>query len=726
MCNVYRPSCRRVASTISTAYRTIGDCNFSSKDVAGNMSEGRTPTATLTQQRRLEQDDIDILHQIVIRAQNDAISQERPKDALLQAYGEIFDERRLSQHQDRACFNVLLKLLNPATPGESLYHKFEYILQDEGIVLAFDDDATTQHGHVDSEDHHSDGMSEHVGGPLSRTSQYIEKLGRRPASADDTQTMTRNGYYPTETGLGGRTVEMPYDEDYFDRPPPNMAQMWRQAEMRDRVVLARQTLDVWRDAWGAVRQRQLEARADALYELRLKRKVVKQSLAVFQDLLNSQIRADQIYLRRLAHNAFGKTSDEYRVRRVTSMDEDRIKGTSLYKWTLAGREASFVRSKDFKLKQVVMHKLVGSFRTGQAEQARLEDILQQRNAQSQGSLLRSAMALLVQKRNVVQEGEVKADCHIQSTLYHASINAWRSRMGKLNNLSLTGEDAREYFLMKRVLTRLRGLTRFHKERREWLAMRTVRKWQEFVKIRKHARYDEAYRQMRRTVKVNAARKFLLRWQQKVHDRREDNAQADALYQMSILQRIVRPVVETTYDTAEWVKNNESMADQRAEQFLRQRAIVALQMKQQSLLDMTDRADRLRQYRTEQRAVQGLRQMQLKAFELQRRTSDADAFRDRQDKRAIRNILARLRRVLAERRSGHEGALALVSPPAVTPARKREELLLNSSTRLSTTPAYTPFSVRLRQGPRVLTDITDDDGEDMEDVQHDFGDVDVES
>jgi len=107
------------------------------------MSEGRTPTATLTDQRRLEQEDIDVLHQIVIRAQNDPKSAEKPKDALLQAYGEIFNERHLSQQQDRACFNILLRLLDPSTPGESLYHKFEGILGDEGIVLSYEDDVTT-------------------------------------------------------------------------------------------------------------------------------------------------------------------------------------------------------------------------------------------------------------------------------------------------------------------------------------------------------------------------------------------------------------------------------------------------------------------------------------------------------------------------------------------------------------------------------------------------------
>ena len=692
------------------------------------MSEGRTPTATLTQQRRLEDGDIDILNQIVVRAQNDPISQERPRDALLQAYGEIFDERHLSQHQDRACFNILLKLLDPATPGESLYHKFEHILQQEGIDLAFEDDATTQDGRGDIEDHRSDDTSAHVGLAVPHTTLKSKQSKPRSISADESQMLTKDGYYPTETAPTGRPVETPYDEAYLDHPPANMTQMWHQAEIRDRKVLARQTLDVWRDAWESVQERQLEARADALYELRLKRKVLKQSLAVFEDLRNSQIQADQTYYRRLARNALGKTSDEYRVRRVTSIDEDRIKGTSLYKWTVASRESSFARNKDLRLKQAIMHRLVQSFRATQAQQAQLEDMLQRRNAQNQGTLLRAAMSLFVQKTAVVHDQQAIADYQNQSTIYHSSINAWRSKMGKLNDLSLTAEDAREYFLMKRVLTRLQSLTRFHKERREWLATWAARKWHNFVASRKHAHYDEAYRQMRRTIKINAARKFLLRWQQKVHDCRENNARAEALYQQSIMQRIVRPVVEHTYDKAEWLRNNEPIADHHATQFLQQRAITAISMRQQCLLDMTDRADRLRRYRTEQRAVQGLRQMQLKAFELQRRSSDASAFRDRQDKRAVRGILAKLRRVLAERRSDGEGALDLVPPPAVTPARKREELLMNSSTRLSTTPAYTPFAARLRQEPRVLMDIEDEDEEEqgMEGVQSGYGDADVAS
>ena len=78
-------------------------------------------------------------------------------------------------------------------------------------------------------------------------------------------------------------------------------------------------------------------------------------------------------------------------------------------------------------------------------------------------------------------------------------------------------------------------------------------------------------------------------------------------------------------------------------------------------------------------------------------------------------------VLAEQRGGSEGALTLLPRPATTPARKREELLFNSSTKLSTTPAYTPFAARLRAGPRILEDIEDDEDLQEADTHNQLGD-----
>lgn len=669
------------------------------------MSEGRTPTATLTEQRRLEQDDVDVLHQIVIRAQNDPISQQSPKDALLEAYRGIFDERRLSSHRDRACFNILLKLLDPITPGESLYHKFENVLQEEGIVLAYDDDATT---HDEPTEFTGSQANDNVENRRRYNSTWHERKGLQPHSIKALEPS--NSY------------DEIHSQAYFGKTPPYIINLFHQAVARDRAVLAKQTIEAWKSAVQAAEERELEERADALYELRLKRKVLKQCLGVFQDLRYSQIQADQIYYHRLARNALGRTSDEYRVRRVNSIDEDRMKALSLYKWTLASREAALRRNTDWRTKKLFFKKLVDSFRATQIKETQLGHILHRNDIRLQSTVLQAVMLMFTRKANEANEFVTLADSQNRNGLYQASISAWKSKISKLADLTLTAEDAREYFLMKRVLRKLRSLTLFRKQRRTWLATWTLKKWQELVKSRKHARYDEAYRQMRRIVKINLARKLLHHWRRKLHEFGAGNACADQAYQHSLMGRINRPVVEMLYDTAQWVAKNRPVAETVADQFLQRRAMLAMQMKQQSLVDMSMRAERLYQYRTEQRAIHSVRQMQLKAFELQRRQYDSDAFRTRHNKRAVRNILARMRRTLAERRIGGEGALALVPPPAVTPARKREELLLHSSTRLSTTPAYTPFSVRLRQEPRVLEDIEDeeeedDDDEEMDDDEH---------
>lgn len=690
------------------------------------MSEGRTPTATLTQQRQLEQKDIDILHQIVIRAQNDPTSEERPKDALLQAYNEIYKERHLNQREDRVCVDILFQLLDPATPGESLYHKFETVLRDRGIVLAFDDDATTQDEHADWISRRGDATAEFMQSP-ARFSGPSRKLAPRLATTDLTDTPQYPGrsFDQIDAAAYGNGLEAAEDDDLIENPPPYISLLLKQAEDRDRTVLARQTLEVWRDAMQVAKERQLDARADALFSIRLKRKVLKQCLAVFQDLRDAQMQADQMYLRRLAGNVLGKTCDEYRVRRVASIDEDRLKGVSLYKWTVASREARFARARDVQLKRTIMRRLIDRYGQEQARQAELEGLLAQRQAQRQTVLLRSAMAFFSQKVLVHQESVAAADSRNHNALCQASMKIWHARTKQVDSLALTAEDAREYFLMKRVLTRLRNVTRFRKERRGWLAKWSILRWRAFTKNRKHARYDEIYRQVRRSIKMSLARTMFLKWQQTMNKRRDDEAQADALYHKSLTQRIVRPVVETTYEVAEWVDKNEAIADRQADHFLLRKAMLAIQMQQQSLSEMANRADRLQQYRVEQRAVQGLRQMQLKAFELQRRTFDADAFRSRSDKRTVRNVLAKLRTTYVQQRQGGEGALTLVPAPVITPAKKREELLLNSSTRLSTTPAYTPFALRLRQEPRVLEDIDDEDENGLDETRLDSESVDIE-
>ena len=587
--------------------------------------------------------------------------------------------------------------------------------------MAYDDDDATTDGPGDWASRR-DVLSDVTKSP-ARFMRSPRKPLPRPVTAD--ATTTADGYEPGVKQLAPAFVD---DQDCFDNPPSYFPHLWRRAEARDRLVLTRQTLEVWRDAAEAVRQRNDEARADALYALRLKRKVLKQCLAVFQDLYDAQIQADEIYTRRLAGTVLGKTCDEYRVRRIRSIEEDRVKGVSLYKWAIASREARFIRKRDHDLKQAVMRKLIEEYRRQQRRQNQLEELLSQRQSQESRELLKSAVSFLSHKTQAITEKANLAEGINRNALYQSSIKIWEAQTTNVQNLQTTADDAREYFLMKNVIDKMKAAAEARKDRREQLAKWAFSRWQIFAKNKRHTRYDELYKQFRKTVKLKLARKCLQSWRTKLQDIQRIDGHADDVYNSSLSHRILRPVLATTFSTADWMSKSGPAADQVADQFLQKRVLTAIQMQHQTLFENEDRANRLHQYRVEQKAVQGLRQMQLRAFELQRRIADADAFRSRHDKRLVRTMLAHMRTKFAFSRRNGEEQLTLTPAPAITPARKRQQLF-NDSTRLSTTPAYTPFitpfMAKLKNEPRILEDIEDMDESMFEGSLQDLDDIDTE-
>lgn len=76
----------------------------------------------------------------MLRAQQGHDVQRRPKRALFEAYEAVFAENGLDTRQDRACLRILLQLCGPQIPGDLLYDKFEFVLRQIGVNLAFGDD----------------------------------------------------------------------------------------------------------------------------------------------------------------------------------------------------------------------------------------------------------------------------------------------------------------------------------------------------------------------------------------------------------------------------------------------------------------------------------------------------------------------------------------------------------------------------------------------------------
>ena len=94
--------------------------------------------------------DVEILHQIVLRAQQRHDVRKRPKRALFEAYERVFAENGLDTTQDRACLRIVLQLGEPQIPGDLLYDKFEYVLRQIGVQLAFGDDDLPAHNDYQS------------------------------------------------------------------------------------------------------------------------------------------------------------------------------------------------------------------------------------------------------------------------------------------------------------------------------------------------------------------------------------------------------------------------------------------------------------------------------------------------------------------------------------------------------------------------------------------------
>ena len=94
------------------------------------------------QSPELSAQDVNLLHQIVLRAQKQPEYQQHPNKTLFDAYEAIFAENGLDTRHDRACLRLLLLLGGPSVPGDTLYNKFEHILEKAGIVLHFDDDGS--------------------------------------------------------------------------------------------------------------------------------------------------------------------------------------------------------------------------------------------------------------------------------------------------------------------------------------------------------------------------------------------------------------------------------------------------------------------------------------------------------------------------------------------------------------------------------------------------------
>lgn len=462
--------------------------------------------------------------------------------------------------------------------------------------------------------------------------------------------------------------------------------LWQQAVALDNRKLASQALEQWR------------------LKLHLKR----EAYLDYEDTAMNSF-ADHIYLQRLARKTLShwqntikeihdmeQVADEFRARRDAA--------SALRQWTLASRERLFTRVRDER----IINRVLGTWRDKTRQLREMEaaaDDFRDRHA------LRNALGLMVAKRTRIKQAENQAVHVYQGNLVRRVFNRWIAQLEQIQLNERRANAAAEYFASKHALQKWREKTRLlqkqrqgQQARRALLATKYTRKWREFTRKSKEEKYAEAYKIMRRKVKVNIARAALNVWREKTARIREMNVAADdfrARKDAENAQRMAHGAVVTMYNRT--IQQQE--ANRQADLFYNKKLIERLQILGSSwliptrqILENQKKADEYRATRTASYALTTLRNWRNAAFRFRRLEEDADVVFQRNEKKRALGFLQKWRRAAAQEHGEDEGREERLIP--ATPAARRSQLLA------STTPAYTPAGGLFGHG-RVVEEVDED-------------------
>lgn len=520
-------------------------------------------------------------------------------------------------------------------PETPLNEKFLDVLQEANIVLTTDG-ATT------------DGATEDGG---TRDRNIIEELHYLPPRADS--------------------------PDFFDHDDP----LWRQAVALDNRKLASQALEQWR------------------LKLSLKRKAYLD----WEDLMMNDF-ADRAYKRNLAIKTIShwrnlvieirtmdKVADEFRMRRDAA--------SALKRWTLATRGRLYSRVREERL----LRKTLGRWRQKSARLKTLEAVADDfRNRQS----TENALKKMTVKRSQIVQVDRQAGLVYEGNLARNSLRSWLAHLEQIQLNERRAEAAADYFASRHTLQRWREKASLRQEekrarqaREQLLAMKYFRKWRTFVRKAKDTKYSEAYKTMRRKVKVNIARAAINSWRQKTaHIRQMETTSNEFRIRKGSenARRMAHSAIVAMYSRIEQIQEAKPQADL----FYNRKLLGRLQVfgsnwliPARHILEFQKKADEYRSTRTASYALSMLRSWRNAAFRARRLQDDADLLFQRNEKKRALGFLQKMRQAVTRGEDEDEGRDNSLIP--ATPAARRNQLLA------STTPAYTPAADLFGSGGRLI-------------------------
>ncbi|KAF9886291.1 hypothetical protein FE257_011550 [Aspergillus nanangensis] len=197
----------------------------------------------------LSDEDVGLLYQVITRAERNPEVERLPYRVLFKAYDEVIAEHGVDADPGYACMRFLLKMGTKKVVGDSLFEKFETLLEQMGIVIEFGEDEGT--GNYTDSMPSIDGRLRNRFEASTHQEDTSHTTRRRRASFN---SMYDVGDDPTQRSLVNRPssrssmsrLEIGKPEFPHRQPSPKPASTPGNAERFDRTQLIAQFLDVGR------------------------------------------------------------------------------------------------------------------------------------------------------------------------------------------------------------------------------------------------------------------------------------------------------------------------------------------------------------------------------------------------------------------------------------------------------------------------------------------------
>ena len=292
--------------------------------------------------------------------------------------------------------------------------------------------------------------------------------------------------------------------------------------------------------------------------------------------------------------------------------DNRILAQAMYKWVIAQRAILMTRIRQERERRATFSKLLAGFR-------KHRDLLQTQEAQVQSQrsarLARSTLECWKLQMNLATERSQMAVEFYTPKIQQDMLTAWRDRHEQVQKLEKWTKDAGFYFT----------------------TMKMLKRWRDAAAEAKKRRTNEAYKKVRRQIKMNLARNALLRWRSRVDEIKAMNSQCEGA-RRSKDNTLLRSLLAHWQDQSQQRQQTMSNASTRYDDRLMAHSLHTWIDASRQTINLQIRADQFYHIHLSELCSAKLRRLSMKAFGIKRRQSDADAMRERHWSKHVRNIL----------------------------------------------------------------------------------------